>query len=118
MGGRASGSTNGGEFNALVSGGYEVLYGPLTFGPVASLGYTYVDFAGFTEGGSIVPLQIVSKGESSLRTNLGVSFSYALKAGTAMLTPILQAAWQHEYSYGALPVKAEFASGAGSVFTV
>jgi outer membrane autotransporter protein len=120
LGGTASGSTNRGEFNALVSGGYEVLYGPLTFGPVASLGYTYVDFAGFSfsEHGSIVPLQIVSKGESSLRTNPGVSLSYALKAGTVILTPILQATWQHEYLYGALPVKAQFASGAGGVFTV
>jgi len=40
--GNATGNTDGGEFNALVSGGYEFHYGGLTFGPIASLQYTYV----------------------------------------------------------------------------
>ena len=30
----------------------------------------------------------------------------------------LRASWQHEYLYSALPIDAQFASGAGSVFTV
>jgi outer membrane autotransporter protein len=34
------------------------------------------------------------------------------------LKPILRASWQHEYSYSALPIEAQFASGAGGIFTV
>jgi uncharacterized protein with beta-barrel porin domain len=30
----------------------------------------------------------------------------------------VRATWQHEYAYSALPVDAQFASGAGGIFTV
>ena len=99
LGGAATGTTVGGEFNALVSGGYDLHCGSLTFGPVASFGYIYVNFAGFTEQGSVAPLRIVSEGEDSLRTNLRMRISYALKAKTVTLTPTLQVSWQHEYSF-------------------
>ncbi len=116
--GKAIGSTAGGEFSAFVGGGYEFHHGGWTFGPIASLQYTYADFGGFTESGSLAPLRIESKSENSLRTNLGLSVSYAWKAGNVRLTPTLRAAWQHEYLYSALPIDAQFASGAGSTFTV
>ena len=35
-----------------------------------------------------------------------------------LVTPNLRASWQHEYLSSALPIDAQFASGAGSVFTV
>jgi outer membrane autotransporter protein len=34
------------------------------------------------------------------------------------LRPSLRASWQHEYFYSALPINAQFVSGAGGVFTV
>jgi outer membrane autotransporter protein len=34
------------------------------------------------------------------------------------VTPNVRASWQHEYLYSALPIEAQFASGAGRVFTV
>jgi outer membrane autotransporter protein len=116
--GNATGNTDGGEFNALVSGGYEFHCGRLTFGPIASLQYTYVDFGGFTESGSLAPLRIESKSQGSLRTNLGLSASYTFKISKVQITPSLRASWEHEYLYSALPIDAQFASGAGSVFTV
>ena len=43
LGGGASGSTSGGEFDGYAGGGYEFHCGGFTFGPIASLEYTYVD---------------------------------------------------------------------------
>ena len=114
----ATGNTDGGEFNALVGTGYEIHYGGLTFGPIASLQYTYVGFSGFTENGSLAPLRIESQSQDSLRTNLGLSAKYTWKAGKIQITPNVRASWQHEYLYSALPIDAQFASGAGSAFTV
>jgi outer membrane autotransporter protein len=118
LGGGASGSTSGGEFDGYAGGGYDFHWGGFTFGPIASLEYTYVDISGFNERGSLAPLRIVSQSEDSLRTNVGLSASYAWQIGKVQLRPTLRASWQHEYFYSALPIEAQFASGAGSVFTV
>jgi outer membrane autotransporter protein len=118
LGGGASGSTSGGEFDGYAGGGYDFHWGGFTFGPIASLGYTYVDISGYNERGSLAPLRIVSQNQDSLRTNVGLSASYAWKAGKVQLRPSLRASWQHEYLYSALPIDAQFGSGAGSVFTV
>ena len=67
---------------------------------------------------SLAPLRIVSQNQDSLRTNVGLSASYTWKGAKVQLRPSLRATWQHEYFYSALPISAEFASGAGSVFTV
>ncbi len=118
LGGNASGSTNGGEFDGYAGLGYEFHCGGFTFGPIASLEYTYVDVSGYNESGSLAPLRIVSQSQDSLRTNVGLSGSYTWKAGKVQLRPSLRASWQHEYFYSALPIDAQFVSGAGSVFTV
>ena len=54
--GTANGDTDGRDFNALVAAGYDWKCGDLTMGPLASFQYTYVEFDGFTEHGSIAPL--------------------------------------------------------------
>ena len=118
LGGGASGSTNGGEFDGYAGGGYEFHWGGFTFGPIASLEYSNVDVSAYNETGSLAPLRIVSQHQNSLRTNVGLSTSYTVKAGKVQLRPSLRASWQHEYSYGALPIDSQFASGAGGIFTV
>ena len=118
LGGGASGSTSGGEFDGYAGGGYEFHCGGFSFGPIASLQYTYVDVSGYNERGSLAPLRIVSQNQDSLRTNVGLSASYTWKGAKVQLRPSLRASWHHEYFYSALPISAEFASGAGSVFTV
>jgi autotransporter-associated beta strand protein/YVTN family beta-propeller protein len=118
LAGNATGSTEGGQFNALAGGGYDFRFGSLTFGPIASFQYTDVDFSSFSENGSLAPLTIESKSEDSLRTNLGVSASYIWRFGNTQITPKVRVSWQHEFSYRALPIDAQFASGAGSTLTV
>jgi outer membrane autotransporter protein len=118
FGGAASGSTDSGEFDGYAGGGYEFHCGGFTVGPIASLEYSYVAVSGYTETGSLAPLNIVSQNQDSLRTNVGLSAAYTWKAGKVQLRPSLQASWQHEFSYSALPIEAQFASGAGGIFTV
>jgi uncharacterized protein YhjY with autotransporter beta-barrel domain len=116
--GIASGDTNGNEFNALVATGYEWKSGGLTIGPTASYQYTYVEFDGFTEHGSLLPLTFNDQNANSSRTALGAKASYDLHAGHVLIRPEIRAAWQHEFGDTANSIVASFANGAGNSFTV
>ena len=116
--GTASGSTDGGDLNVLVNGGYDWKKGGLSIGPTASFQYTYVSFNGFTESGSLAPLIINDQHVDSIRTAFGMKASYDWKVGNVLIRPELRAAWQHEYGNSAYSIVASFANGAGSSFTV
>src|SRR5438132_5264900 len=95
--GDAEGDTNGRDFNALVTAGYEWKKGALTIGPTASFQYTYVEFDGFTEHGSLLPLTFNHQNAESTRTALGAKISYDWHLGHIRVRPDLHAAWQHEF---------------------
>jgi outer membrane autotransporter protein len=107
--GVATGNTDGAEFSTFVSGGCDSHFGPLTFGPIGSLQYTNVYLNGFSEHGSLAPLQIHSDSEESLRTDLGLRAFFQWKIGNIVLEPSIKAAWEHEFRYSALPLTASFA---------
>jgi outer membrane autotransporter protein len=69
--GRANGSTDGYEVSTFGDAGYNIYCGNLTFGPIVSMQYTTAHISGFTEHGSLVPLDIHADSEDSLRTDLG-----------------------------------------------
>src|SRR5207248_572892 len=54
--GTARGRTDGGEINALLGGGYDWSLEALTLGALTSIEYTYLGLDGFTEQGSLAPL--------------------------------------------------------------
>jgi outer membrane autotransporter protein len=116
--GTASGSTNGGDLNVLVNGGYDWKKGSLSIGPTASFQYTYVSFDGFTESGSLAPLKFNDQHVDSIRTAFGMKASYDWKVGSVLVRPELRVGWQHEYGTSAYSIAASFANGAGSSFTV
>jgi outer membrane autotransporter protein len=116
--GDAEGDTNGRDFNALVAAGYEWKKGPLTIGPTASYQYTYVEFDGFTEHGSLLPLSFNDQNAESSRTALGAKISYDWHVGHILVRPELRAAWQHEFGDSEYSIVSRFANGAGSSFTV
>jgi outer membrane autotransporter protein len=116
--GTASGDTNGREFNALVATGYEWRGGGLTIGPTFSYQYTYVEFDGFTEHGSLLPLTFNDQNANSSRTALGAKISYDWHVGHAVVRPEFRAAWQHEFGDTENSIVASFANGAGNSFTV
>jgi outer membrane autotransporter protein len=113
LGDTATGSTSGEEWSAFVSGGYDFHFGRLIAGPVASFQYTDVYVSGFSETGSLAPLQIHSNSEESLRSDLGFRASYHWQAGKIVITPYVTAAWEHEFKYSALPVTAGLAAVPG-----
>ena len=114
----ASGSTDGGDLNVLVAGGYDWKKGGLTIGPTASFQYTYLGFGAFTESGSLAALTFPDQHADSLRTALGMKGSYDWKIGPVHLVPEIRAAWQHEFGDTDYSLIASFANGAGNSFTV
>jgi len=79
-------------------------------GPIASLQYTNVYLNGFTENGSLAPLQIHSDSEESLRSDVGFRASYRWQIGKVAVEPFLKATWEHEFKYSTLPITAGFAA--------
>jgi outer membrane autotransporter protein len=109
LGGLANGGTEGAEWSAFISGGYDFHFGPLTVGPIASLQYTDVGIDGFSEKGSLAPMQIHADSAESLRSDVGFRTFYQWQIGKILIEPSLKAAWEHEYKYSALPITAGFA---------
>ena len=111
--GMANGSTEGEEWSAFVSGGYDFHFGHLSAGPIASLQYTDVHIDGFNENGSTAPLAVHAGTEESLRSDIGFRVYYGWQIGNILIQPSLKAAWEHEYKYSALPITAGFAGVPG-----
>jgi len=116
--GTANGSTNGGDLDVLVAGGYDWKKGNLTVGPTASFQYGYVGLGGFTETGSLAPLKFPNQNTESERTAFGAKATYEWKIGNITAIPQFSAAWQHEFGSTEYSVVASLASGAGNSFTV
>ncbi len=118
LGGTTRGETDGGEFTGLLSGGYDVKSGPLAWGPYFEGQYAYVGYGGFTERGSVAPLEIESSHSASLHTRVGARLSYVHQAGGCTIRPEVRVGWQHEYLDRTRPTDARLSDGAGGVFRV
>jgi outer membrane autotransporter protein len=117
LAGLATGTTDGAELSTFISGGYDFHFGSLTAGPTAALQYTYANVNGFSENGSLAPMQIQSGSANSLRIDAGFRLFYQWQIGKVLLQPSLKAAWEHEYLYSALPIVAGFIGVPGSTAT-
>jgi outer membrane autotransporter protein len=113
LGGLASGGTDGSEWSAFLSAGYDFHIGRLTVGPIAALQYTEVNIDGFSEKGSAAPMAIHEGSAESLRSDIGFRAFYQWQIGKVILEPSLKATWEHEYKYSALPITAGFAGVPG-----
>jgi outer membrane autotransporter protein len=116
--GDARGRTDGEEVDLLFGTGYFWKSHKFTFGPTATFQYTDVGLNGFTEKGSLAPLQFGSQSAESIRSTLGFKVSFDWKLGDAIVRPELSAAWKHEYGPRSFAIDSRLASGAGSLFTV
>ncbi len=118
LSGSARGSTNGGELDVFVGGGYDWKVGALTVGPTANFQYTYLDLGSFTERGSLAPLAFGKQNAESIRTAVGLKASYDWKWHGLLIKPEVRAAWQHEFGDTAYTIVSRFAGTGGSAFTV
>ena len=117
IGGIASGSTSGTEFNGLFGGGYDWKSGIWSFGPQVSLKYKQANIDQFTEHGSMAPLTLLKQSDESFQTLLGGQASCETHIGKTLVTPNLSLSWQHEYLDKSAALDARFANGAGNIFT-
>jgi outer membrane autotransporter protein len=115
--GMANGSTNSAEFSTWTEAGYDFHFGDFTVGPMGALQYTLVHVDGFSEQGSLLPLEIHSNQEASLRTDLGGRASYTCHFGSVLVIPTLTVAWEHEYFYSDLPITVNSADFPGQSAT-
>jgi uncharacterized protein YhjY with autotransporter beta-barrel domain len=100
---RTANSTPGaGEFDSQIAGGYDLKKGNFTFGPMASLQYTYLGVNGFSETGA-QSLNYNANGwnSSSMLSTLGVHAAYSWIPSTAhkdvIVVPQINLSWQHEF---------------------
>jgi uncharacterized protein with beta-barrel porin domain len=93
LGGIATGNTDGQEWSGFISTGYDFHHGDLTVGPNASLQYSNVYINSFGETGSLLPLNIHSDSEESLRSDIGFRAYYQWHAGNVIVAPYLKATW-------------------------
>ena len=118
LGDFASGHTEGYEVDTMLGGGYDLKYHSFVVSPLAEVHYTYVDINGFTETGSMAPLQILNNDSHSLWTLIGGRLAYDWRVARMVLRPELQLGWRHEFLDETRTIDSRMASGAGTVFQV
>jgi len=114
--GISHGAPSGDQIVANLDGGYDFHEKRWTFGPTAGVQYTHLDVNSFSESGfAPVDLSVNKEETDSLRSRLGGHVSYLFNAGTVLLTPHLDASWQHEFMNQSQGITSQFNSvGAGS----
>ncbi len=120
VGGVASGSTDGLSFTTLFGGGYNWENGPWQFGPSLEFQYMNASIDEFTESGSLSPLRIASQSEDAAHSQLGFNVRYRHQVADSwtVIMPEFSLAWRHDFFDNAIALDSQFASGAGSNFTV
>ncbi len=117
--GNATGSTTGGEVNALLATGFDFTTDALRIGPTVSFQYTHIGFSGFRESGSLAPLTFGSQASDSTRSAIGLKAAYEFRlASGVVVRPEGRLAWQHEFGDIAYALDSRLANGGGKVFTV
>lgn len=115
----ATGSTSGTQFGGDLDGGYEFHRDNWTFGPSAGLTYVNLGIDSFNESGAgVASLNINSQSTDSLRSRLGGTVSYQGKIGSVVLTPYLNAFWQHEFLDNPTLISSQFQGLPGGSFSV
>jgi autotransporter-associated beta strand protein len=115
----ANGSPNGYQFGGDLDGGYEFHRGNWTFGPSAGLTYLNLGIDSFSEGGAgAANLDVDDQSTDSLRSRLGATVRYQDRIGGVVLTPHLNAYWQHEFLDGQTNISSGFEGLPGGSFVV
>jgi outer membrane autotransporter protein len=114
---RTADSTPGaGEFDLAVGTGYDLKEGNFTFGPAASVQYTYLGVQSFNEtGAESLDLAVNSFNSSSCLFTLGGQAAYRWEVNDGLvITPMVSASWQHEFLQDAYTIGSAFDTGGPS----
>jgi fibronectin-binding autotransporter adhesin len=117
----AHGAPNGDQIVANLDGGYDFHFRKWTFGPTAGVQYTHLTVDSFSEDGAetLDSDQSINKQETdSLRSRVGAHVSYAFNLGKVVMTPHLDASWQHEFLDQSRGITSQFTSVGTGSFTI
>ena len=95
----ANSSPGAGELDSMLATGYDIHKGKFTYGPTASLQYTYLGANGVNETGA-QSLNFNSSGwnSSSMLSSVGAHAAYNWQAGkNVLVVPQISLNWQHEF---------------------
>jgi outer membrane autotransporter protein len=87
----------------------------------AGVQYTHLDVDSFKEDGAEAldsDLSIGKQEADSLRSRVGGHVSYVFQTGKVLLTPHLDASWQHEFMDQAQGIDGQFVDFVGTPFSV
>jgi T5SS/PEP-CTERM-associated repeat protein len=112
----ANATPTAGEFDSAVQVGYNVREGGFTFGPQASLQYTYLGVNSFDESGAdSLDLNVDSFNSSSMMFTLGGQGAYRIEVDEDFaVIPMASASWQHECLQNPYGIQSAFATGGPS----
>lgn len=96
-GGNVKGNTDGFDFTADLTGGYDFAFGGFTVGPRLGLHYKRAELSGFTETGTAPLTTYDDQVDDSLTGTVGVQASYALSTGFGVVVPTLNAEYVREF---------------------
>jgi autotransporter-associated beta strand protein len=109
----ANATPTAGELDTAVQVGYNIQEGGFTFGPQASLQYTYLGVGSFNEGGAdSLDLNVNSFNSSSMMFTLGGQGAYRIEVDADFaVIPMADASWQHECLQNSYGITSAFATG-------
>ena len=112
----ANATPTAGEFDSAVQVGYNMREGGFTFGPQASLQYTYLGVNSFNEtGADSLDLNVDSFNSSSMMFTLGAQGAYRIEVDEDFaVIPMADASWQHECLQNPYGIQSAFATGGPS----
>ena len=109
---------SGQDYTAFATTGYHFPTHGLTITPLASLQYTHVNIADYTEtGGGAVDLAVGSRSYDYVESGLGVKVARDFNYGGATYVPDVHAKWLHEFENPILTQNAAFAITGSPSFT-
>ncbi|MGV2293645.1 autotransporter domain-containing protein, partial [Trinickia sp. YCB016] len=111
--GAAYGSFSGQQYVAHAEAGWPLAVASATLTPLASLTYSHLNQAGYTEsGGNGAALTVGGSRTNSVRSALGVKLDKAFQTKCGELVPELRVQWIHEYDQARQTTGAGFAADA------
>ncbi len=111
------GDTNGFEFSADLSGGYDFSFGAFTVGPRAGLHYKRSDLNGFTETGTGTLFTYSDQVDDSLTGTVGFQASYAFSTDFGVIVPQINGEYVREFLTGHNTYSATSAPGGPGSFS-
>ena len=112
----ANATPTAGELDTAVQVGYNIREGGFTFGPQASLQYTYLGVNSFNESGAdSLDLNVDSFNSSSMMFTLGGQGAYRIEVDEDFaVIPMADASWQHECLQNPYGIQSAFNTGGPS----